>query len=298
MNYNNYNNYILPKNENTKLNKLNQNTENCKEIELNNYDYDYDYSIDINEDRINDKENNHYNKKIKPKKNYNNIKERFSLNINKIVNIENNTNSLKSIQISIIKDKFKNFIVIHRFEWLNKTLSISVHILIMIIFEIYFFFEYVVDIENETFINKIGDTFTHLETVKLNPIELEIIQQILENNHYIIENLYNEYIDSKKKQDIILHHLFIKSCKITLPFGIICFILLLISICNFRYIKWKTIVVENIIMFLVLGLFEYYFFLNIILKYEPVTNEEIKYFMVNHFNLYLSRIKNENENEN
>jgi hypothetical protein len=48
-------------------------------------------------------------------------------------------------------------------------------------------------------------------------------------------------------------------------------------------------------MFLILGLFEYYFFLNIILKYEPVTNEEIKYQMMNNFFTYLSKLESINE---
>jgi hypothetical protein len=196
----------------------------------------------------------------------------------------------------IMNHKIKHFISLNWIEWLNKSLSISIHILIMIIFEIYFFFEYVVDIENKTFISKIGDTFAHLETVQLNPIEVEIIQKISENNHYIIDELYSEYIESKKEQGILLHNLFIKSCKITLPFGIISFLLLILSFFNFRYIKWKTVLFENIIMFLVLGLFEYYFFLNIILKYEPVTNEEIKYFMTKHFFVYLSILESINEN--
>jgi hypothetical protein len=271
-------NYILPKNEKN------------KEIELTHY------NVNINQDETNHKDIEHYNKKLKMKKNYNHIKERFLLNIHKMVNIENKNTIINSNQICIIKDNFKNFIYLNKFKLLNKSLSISIHILIMIIFEIYFFFDYVVDIENETFIKKISDTFTHFETVKLNSFELEIIKQILENNQYVIENLYNEYIDSKKKQEIILHNLFIKSCKMTLPFGFISFMLIIISLFNVKYLKWKTIIVENIIMFLVLGLFEYYFFLNIILKYEPVTNEEIKYFMINSFYLYLSRIENVNEN--
>ena len=42
-------------------------------------------------------------------------------------------------------------------------------------------------------------------------------------------------------------------------------------------IRWKSIIVENILMFALLGAFEYIFFNTIILKYSPITNEELRY---------------------
>ena len=46
---------------------------------------------------------------------------------------------------------------------------------------------------------------------------------------------------------------------------------------NWREIKWKTILMDNVLMFLFLGTFEYMFFSHVILNYNPVTDGEIKY---------------------
>lgn len=265
-----------------------------RELELTHFcDKEKNIIIDIKHNH--DYNNNSTNKK-RIKENYNYIKERFLTNI--YVCINKKYDVVKSIKYFIIKSyliiKLKNFVNSKQTltELLNKSLTISIHILIMIIFEIYFFFEYVVDIENKTFIEKIGDTFKKLENPQLNAIEIEFLKQIIDNEDYILNDLYIQYINSKREQKLNLHNLFIKSCKMTIPFGIICLVLTIISLFNLRYIKWKSILLENVIMFLILGIFEYYFFLNIILNYEPVTTEEIKYFMMNNTMIYLSRIEN------
>lgn len=268
---------------------------NIKEIELMHLSKnEKNVIVDIIDIKQTDNYENNSTKNSEYKDNYNSIKERFILNIYIIKNyIRCIISKFYTIYI-----KLKNFVISKQIitELLNKSLSISIHILMMIIFEIYFFFDYVIKIENKTFIEKINDTFKQLENPKLTKIENEIIKKIIKNENYILNDLYNQYIKSKRDQNTILHNLFVKSCKMTIPFGIICLMLTIISCFRLRDIKWKSILFENIIMFLVLGIFEYYFFLNIILNYEPVTNEEIKYFMANNTFMYLSRIEKINEN--
>lgn len=268
------------------------NYNNVKEIELIHFSkHEKNTIIDIKQ---NDNEyENDSTKKSKYKYNYNSIKEIFLSNIC----INKYCNRFIISELNIFYIKFKNFIGSKQIttELLNKSLSISIHILIMIVFEVYFFFDYVVKIENKTFIEKISDTFKQLENPKLNSIEIEIVKKMIKNKNYILNDLYNQYINSKRDQNTILHNLFVKSCKMVIPFGIICLMLIFISCFRLRDIKWKSIIFENIIMFLILGIFEYYFFLNIILNYEPVTNEEIKYFMANNTFIYLSRIEKINE---
>lgn len=185
---------------------------------------------------------------------------------------------------------------INRYIILNKSLSICAHILIMVIFEIYFFFYFIVDIENEKFIGKIDSYFHHLEPVILNEIEIQLVHRLLDNKYYyketILKNLYENYITSREKQHDLLNHLFIASCKMGGCLCIIFFILLIISLhkSNRKYIEWKIIFFENILMFLFLGIFEYYFFINIIMKYEPVTNEEIQYKLAYGGFNYLDRV--------
>jgi hypothetical protein len=44
-------------------------------------------------------------------------------------------------------------------------------------------------------------------------------------------------------------------------------------------IKWRWILCENILMVVLLGLFEYLFFMYVIMKYSPITDDEIKFFI-------------------
>lgn len=284
-NYHNSINNVNNKSNNIELVKLNpliydvENIENIKN-DYNKNDNDYDN---------NSNSLNHTNKSISLTFN-NHFKERLYPCCNKLKFI------FLKLKIIIKLEKFNNFLNDNKYEFLNKSLSICIHILTMILFEIYFFFDYVVDIENKTFIKKIEDTFNHFETMNLNNLEIEVIKNIILNDKYLLDKLYNDYIISKQLQNDKLNYLFKQSCKMTIPFGIIFILLLLLSLIKFNHINWKIIIMENVIMFLILGLFEYYFFLNIILKYEPVTNEEIKYQMMNHFFIYLSKLESINEN--
>ena len=73
--------------------------------------------------------------------------------------------------------------------------------------------------------------------------------------------------------------------------GIILVIVLGTGIVCRKNIKWTWILIENILMFLFLGIFEYFFFINVILKYDPVTDDEIKYYAYTGFTKYLNNTK-------
>lgn len=191
-----------------------------------------------------------------------------------LINFIQKNNRLKKINLYII-----NSTNIHKYKLLNKSLTICAHILIMVIFEIYFFFTFVVSIENHKFIGKIDSYFDNLEPMKVSYIEKQVIIRIISNEYEdkVIKKLFMNYTESMKRQNIILQSLITTSYKMAGVLIIIFMILLGLSIYNRNFIEWKTIIFENIIMFLFLGVFEYYFFINIIMKYEPVTNEEIQY---------------------
>ena len=48
-----------------------------------------------------------------------------------------------------------------------------------------------------------------------------------------------------------------------------------------KYIHWNHIIIENLLMFLLLGIFEYLFFTHIIMSYTPISDEEIRYLLYN-----------------
>lgn len=202
------------------------------------------------------------------------------------INFIEKNNRIKKIKIYVI-----NSVNTHKYKILNKSLTICAHILIMVIFEIYFFFGFVIDIENDKFIGKMDSYFDHLEPMRVSYIEKQVINRMIANEYEdnFIKNLFVNYVESMKRQNVILHSLIMRSYKMAGALIIVFVILLGLSIYNRKFIEWKTIISENIIMFLFLGIFEYYFFINIIMKYEPVTNEEIQYKLTTGVIRYLNR---------
>jgi len=175
---------------------------------------------------------------------------------------------------------------------LNKFISIILHIFIMIIFEIYFYFNFVIIIEKEEFIKQIYKYLGQLNTFPISSEQKTIIKTILnlnshqENKLYIM--LYTNYIDSINQQKQILNDLLVKACRIGGFVGLILLLLTILCLFNRNKINWGWIFVENILMFLFLGIFEYLFFTNIILNYSPISDSEIKFIfyksLINYFN--------------
>lgn len=214
--------------------------------------------------------------------------------------IENTRKNYNRIFINFIEKKeifkkikfdIKNILNLHKFKLLNKSLTICSHILIMVIFEIYFFFDFVIDIENEKFIGKIDNYFIQLEPIRITYREKQLMELLISNKYEegFMRDLFINYLESIKEQHYKLHQLLIRSYKMAGILSVVFIIILSSCFLNRKNIEWKTIITENIIMFIFLGIFEYYFLINIIMKYEPVTNEEIQYKLTNGFIGYLNR---------
>lgn len=215
------------------------------------------------------------------------------MEIERIKNVSKSDN----IFINLIEEndkirKIKIYISnLDKLKLLNKSLTICAHIFIMVIFEIYFFFDFVIDIENKKFIGKIEKYFRNLEPIRTTEIEKEFITQLIYNKYEegFIHDLFIKYTESMKEEDNKLHQLLIKSYIMASVIGIVFIIFVILSFLNHKKIEWKIIIIENIFMFLFLGIFEYFFFITIIMKYEPVTNEEIQYKLINGFIGYLNK---------
>ena len=159
----------------------------------------------------------------------------------------------------------------------------------MIIFEIYFYFNYVIIIEKNLFIQKINKYLDNFNDLNLNENEKIIINNLISNNdNKLIDMLYNSYIESKEQNDIMINKLIYKSSFYASIVGLSFFIFLLIGVFYRKKIKWKWVIWENVMMLLFLGLFEYYFFFNIVLKYNPINDNELKYIIVKGFLDYLN----------
>ena len=196
-------------------------------------------------------------------------------------------------QYSLLNNNYYNncntFFHENFYKILEKFISISLHIFIMIIFEIYFYFNYVIIIEKNLFIQKINKYLDNFNDLNLNENEKIIINNLISNNdNKLIDMLYNSYIESKEQNDIMINKLIYKSSFYASIVGLSFFIFLLIGVFYRKKIKWKWVIWENVMMLLFLGLFEYYFFFNIVLKYNPINDNELKYIIVKGFLDYLN----------
>lgn len=232
----------------------------------------------------------------------------FEISSNPLINSNNNNidenNELSTLIIkkNINKLSYTNYLyyiyywckldnMSTKIEILNKFISIILHIFIMIIFEIYFYFNFVVNIEKQQFLDKIQQYINQFTSnLNFNDTQKDIIYKLIKNEYdtSFMNELYRLYVQSLQQQKQLLHHLLIKSCGLAGIIGLVLIGLLSYGFFKGYKIKWKWICVENFLMFAILGIFEYWFFMNVILNYNPITDAEIKYYVANQFVNYFN----------
>ena len=206
-----------------------------------------------------------------------------------------NNNLLTDISLNTLKKRLNSIYIkyIKNIKKIsNKFLTINLHITIMIIFELYFYFSIVILIEREKFLKKINTIFETTNPLQLNYIQERLVSQIIIENNVISDKLYQQYIYSNELQKQLLEHLLYKSIGMSIMSSIPTFIFTLNAIYHRKIIEWYWIIIENLLMFLLLGIFEYLFFINIVLKYDPITNDELKYLLNIQFIRYLNETLN------
>lgn len=217
----------------------------------------------------------------------------FSENSNSLNRYENNQNKSEWI-INFIKKIccYHYFKKINKIETLNKFLTVCLHVFIMIIFETYFYFNYVVWIERDEFLKQIDKYIGQLDNIPMDSNQKKIIQYTFNQNsdkyQLYLDYLYQQYMDSLESQQKLLHKLLIKACTMAGIVGIFFLVLFIIGLFKRKKIKWNWIWIENLLMFVFLGIFEYFFFTTIIMHYNPITDAEVKYYVVDGFVNYLN----------
>jgi hypothetical protein len=160
----------------------------------------------------------------------------------------------------------------YKIEFINVSMSVFLHVFVMIIFEIYFYFNYVISIEKKAFIDKIDQYFDELTQYDTQVL----IYNMVEINN-AMDTLYANYLTALDAQHKLLHHLLYIACELGGGFGIAFIISWGLGIAHYNQIKWKTIFAENIVMLGLLGCFEYLFFMHIVMNYNPITDAELEY---------------------
>ena len=180
-----------------------------------------------------------------------------------------------------------------------------IHLSLISIFEIIFFFSIIVSYENLS-MTTVVDAFAGPLINKcsdFNDDEKQLFYQLVNSIINITDlnnNAANDLSERNSKNNIILGYAW-------LYFGIITGISLITIIINFlnfkffslqnqeltqpliisetikinkKHVNLIKIIMDNIIMIVILGLYEYLFFKTVILKYQPISNNElIRYFI-------------------
>ena len=124
--------------------------------------------------------------------------EKFDSNIQLLPKI--NESRIKWVIVSVNK-----FFANNKYDIINKLISICLHIFIMSVFEIYFYFNYVVIIEKTEFMDKINSYFNNFDYMHLTKPQTLIIKNIIESNQ-LGTYLYDQYINSLKNNNKYSHN--------------------------------------------------------------------------------------------
>jgi hypothetical protein len=170
----------------------------------------------------------------------------------------------------------------NKVELKNKLISVCFHIFLMSVFEIFFYFFFIINIERELFLEKLM-TYNKQIYEKYNenvsPEEHAMISNTIYNlfNEKMLKDLKDNYEEDVHQQKILFKMLLNKAIILSTIVGSI-FISTIIY--GRKEVKINWVLFENILLFLFLGLYEYIFFNIIILKYNPITDGEIQYLFV------------------
>jgi hypothetical protein len=176
------------------------------------------------------------------------------------------------------KEKYKG--LLHTTN--EKFISIFLHIFIMASFEAYFYFDYVIKLEKQLLVDKINQYLDQVNEFYIShkSDNTDLYIKYLFGKYYeddAKDYLENEYDESKRDQELMLNKLILFCYKLVA--SIFCFLVFFVA-CGFfhkKVIKWKWILIENFFLFGLLGIFEYIFLTNVILKYSPFSDAELKY---------------------
>ena len=234
------------------------------------------------------------------------------MNINSILNIENKNNNhnnyrpisfsethlddLKKeslIQKNSIRDeyilidtkKFKNTesqtdpeTKTHLWETIiNKLILFFTHLFLVAIFELIFFFNFVTKYEDKALVDVFNQMTNQATSIcsSLNQYDKKVVDNFLglflnttkinedSNNAYNLRTIYNHTLLSKG----VYYFLYVTGLN---------FLIILLNFVWFRRkINYKTIIIDNLVMISLLGLFEYLFFSTIIFNYQTISPNEL-----------------------
>lgn len=208
---------------------------------------------------------------------------------------------LKWDKFRLWRGKRKNNFFYHMY------LHITLHLLLLSIFEPIFFFQYASKIEQEVFMNQVSsyfkdinknyqardfsynissisfsvDNITKIETDVKNRITDELIlyqnrNKDITNNEF--NNIKENALIGKERREERGKILEKKAEEFAVLFGILFIFGAVMNIFFFR-INWWKLIFEHSVLMTGIGLYELWFFKNILLKYDPLSPAEIDFIL-------------------
>lgn len=157
-------------------------------------------------------------------------------------------------------------------------LHLLLHILLLSIFEIFLFFNFVVIMEKDAFIKKLNGYFNEDMSYTFNPYVVNALNLEFQSDNFFN---YYEYLKNNKDQSIKEFSKFNDNLEdkawvstILLSSLFAGYILLLFL---FYKLSLKKLLVEHFILISLIGCYEYWFFNNIILPFKIISADELNF---------------------
>jgi hypothetical protein len=161
---------------------------------------------------------------------------------------------------------------------LEKSISFIFHIFLIAIFEGLFYFYFITTQEDGALSNQIAG-FSGLVD--------KLCKRLSQDNRNYIASLLAQFIDirelftasqlAKQLRDESNGVLFDHSMYIVLFFGCLLFLLLIGGYKWRKFIHWRHILIDNIVMIGLLAIYEYCFFRIIVSNYDAISQDELSY---------------------
>jgi hypothetical protein len=160
------------------------------------------------------------------------------------------------------------------------------HISLLSLLETLFFFQYASNIEKDVLFSQLRKSINNIKFP-----EIDLHKYTTEKVSHFLTDLEFDSNDAIAERIRHNNRLFHNSLLSTYVLSALFIISLFFYKCVFQY-KLKSLIAEHLIFIIGIGLFEWWFFLNIVIKYYAISSEEINYYLVacffHKFNLFSS----------
>jgi hypothetical protein len=163
----------------------------------------------------------------------------------------------------------------------KRFLMFTIHLSLIALFEIIFFFNVIVNYENNSFYGII-DGFTNplsLNCINYNNTEKMVITNILGLfiNMSDVDNEANQSIQFRNAHN---NKILLKSWMYFLGLVLLSIIFIILNYFKQKKVNMKKVLIDNFIMISLLGLYEFLFFKTIILNYFIINNIELSKYIL------------------